>query len=187
MSNNKSQKDSQASTLAALLKDKPKRGRPPRVVSRQNVYVALSKEQKEQMSELAMYLPSELVRADLPDLAISILSARFEALRRAVADREQEIPEGITDLESLYLLWDLPLPGEEKESKWTSIRVSPQQAIELGRVHGTFNAVFGATRSQTFRLGLVLLTHFLKNEAHYNASTLTTLSDVRKKIQDIYL
>ena len=34
-------------------------------------------------------LPEGLSRADLPDLAISILSARFEALRRAVADREQ--------------------------------------------------------------------------------------------------
>ena len=61
----------------------------------------------------------------------SILTARLEALRVAVAGRNREIPEGITDLESLYLLWDLSLPPEDAPEKWTSIRVSPQQAIEL--------------------------------------------------------
>jgi hypothetical protein len=187
MSNKKPEKDHQSSTLAALLKEKPKRGRPPRVVSRQNVYVALSQAQKEQMSELATYLPDGLARADLPDLAISILSARFEALRRAVADREREIPEGIADLESLYLLWDLPLPDKENETKWTSIRVSPQQVIELGRVHGTLNAVFGVTRSQTFELGLVLLAQFLTNESLYDPSVSATLSDLRKTVRGIYL
>lgn len=34
------------STLAALLKEKPRRGRPSHNVSRQNVYVALAKSQK---------------------------------------------------------------------------------------------------------------------------------------------
>ncbi|MCP4423498.1 MAG: hypothetical protein GY803_03300 [Chloroflexi bacterium] len=180
-------KPKKASTLAALLEEKPKRGRPPRAVSRQNVYVALSKEQKEQMNNLAACLPKELARADLPDLAISILSARFDAVRLAVADREQEIPEGITDLESLYLLWDLPLPDRKNETKWTSIRVSPQQVIELGRAQGTFNAVFGATRSQTFELALVLLTQFLQDESLHDPKESSTLSDLRKKIRSIYL
>ncbi len=186
MSDNKP-KDHKASTLAALLKEKPKRGRPPRAVSRQNVYVALSKEQKEQMKNLATYLPKNLARADVPDLAISILSARFDALRLAVADREQEIPEGITDLDALYLLWDLPLPDRTNETRWTSIRLSPQQIIELGRVQGTFKAVFGTTRSQTFGLALVLLTHFLQDGTLYDPNEPATLSDLRKKIRGIYL
>ncbi len=187
MSTSKIKKKRQASTLAALLEEKPKRGRPPRAVSRQNVYVALSQEQKKKMTELATQLPEGLSRADLPDLAISILSARFEALRQAVADREREMPEGITDLESLYLLWDLPVQIKEDESKWTSIRVSPQQAIELGRIHGTLNAVFGANRSQTFSLGLVLLTHFMADESISDWPTSMTLSGLRKKIHSIYL
>ena len=41
-------------TLAALLEEKPNRGRPPRQVSRQNVYVTLSKSQKQQMKALAV-------------------------------------------------------------------------------------------------------------------------------------
>ena len=81
-----------ASTLAALLEEKPKRGRPPRNVSRQNIYVALSGVQKEGMSQLAARLPKGLVRADLPDLAISFLAAQLEGLRRDVADRDREIP-----------------------------------------------------------------------------------------------
>jgi hypothetical protein len=105
------------------------------------------------------------VRADLPDLAISVLTARMEALRLAVAGRNREIPEGVTDLESLYLLWDLPLPPEDAPEKWTSIRVSPQQAIELGRAHGTLNAAFGANRSQVFSLGLALLEQFLAGQS----------------------
>lgn len=187
MSSVKPKKKLQASTLAALLEEKPKRGRPPRAVSRQNVYVALSKTQKQQMDDLVAYLPDGLSRADLPDLAISILSARFEALRQAVADREQEIPEGVTDLESLYLLWDLALPEKTNSGKWTSIRVSPQQVIELGRVHGTLNAIFGANRSQTFDLGLTLLSHFLRNSDLHDPSKFMSLSELRKKMQGIYL
>lgn len=173
-----------ASTLAALLEEKPKRGRPPRAVSRQNVYVALSDDQKKSMKRLANRLPEGLVRADLPDLAITILAARLEALHRAVSDRNREIPEGITDLESLYLLWDLPLPSQNSDPRWTSIRVSPQQTIELGRVQGTLNAVFGANRSQTFQLALSLLIQFL--EGNTLKSTIS-LEDLRKKILSIYL
>ena len=46
-------KDKRESTLAALLEEKQKRGRPKRAISRQNVYVALSLEQKEQLGRLA--------------------------------------------------------------------------------------------------------------------------------------
>lgn len=158
-----SREEKAPSTLTALLKEKPKRGRPPRSVSRKNVYVALSETQKKTMSQLAQELPDWLNRSDLPDLAITILSARMEALRQAVADRDREIPEGITDLESLYLLWDLPLPEKtDNDEKWTSIRVSPQQSIELGRVHGTLKVLFGTNRSQAFALGLSLLFQYLR-------------------------
>ena len=174
-----------ASTLAALLKEKPRRGRPPRAVSRQNVYVTLSDEQKERMKRLADCLPEGLSRADLPDLAITILSARLEALHRAVSDRNREIPEGITDLESLYLLWDLSLPMQNSDPRWTSIRVSPQQTIEFGRVQGTLNAVFGANRSETFQLALALLTQFLEDSTL--KSTSASLEDLRKRIASIYL
>lgn len=174
-----------ASTLAALLKEKPKRGRPLHNVSRQNVYVALTKLQKKRMKQLAGLLANEISRADISDLAISVLSARLEALRRAVADRNREMPEGITDFESLFLLWDLPLPSAKAtESNWTSIRVSPQQIIELGRAHGTLNAVFGANRSQTFGLALSLLEQLI--EDHPLIQQYSTVEELRKFIIDIH-
>ncbi|MCA9970895.1 MAG: hypothetical protein KC425_11805 [Anaerolineales bacterium] len=173
-----------ASTLAALLEEKPKRGRPERAIKRQNVYVALSAEQKALMKRLAGQLPDGLGRADLPDLAVSVLAARLEALRRAVAGRNREIPEGITDMASLFLLWDLALPPDDPERKWTSIRLSPQPAIELGRAHGTLNAVFGANRSQTFELALLLLAQFLED---YPTEAGLKLLQLREKILDIYL
>lgn len=150
-----------SSTMAALLEEKPKRGRPRHAVSRQNVYVALRPEEKLLMKQLVNYLPEGLKRADLADLAVTALTARLEALRRAVAGRSREIPEGVTDLESLYLLWDLPLPPVGVEEHWTSIRVSPQQVIELGRAHGALNAAFGGSRSQTFSLALSILEQYL--------------------------
>lgn len=180
---NKQQKDS---TLAALLKDKPHRGRPRHAISRQNVYVELSKDEKQHMTELGKQLPQGLVRADVPDLAIMVLAARMEGLRRAVAGRTREIPEGITDLESLYLLWDLPLPdGAPPLKKWTSIRVSPQQAIDLGRAHGTLNVLFGATRSDVFGLALSLLDSFI--EGKMPAELGDSLLELREQILDIYL
>jgi len=178
------QNKDRTSTLAELLKDKPKRGRPPHPVSRQNVYVALTPEEKKEMKRLAVSLPANLSRADLPDLAIAVIAARLEALRRAVADRNREIPEGVTDLESLYLLWDLTIPKNQTERKWTSIRVSPQEAIELGRAHGTLNAAFGANRSETFSLALILLAQFL--EDHPVPET-ATLGEIRKTIMSNYL
>lgn len=174
-----------ASTMAALLKEKPKRGRPRRAVARQNVYVALTPAQKEAMRDLAAQLPKGLVRADIPDLAISTLAVRMEALRRAVADRSREIPEGITDLESLYLLWDLPLPLPDDSARWTSLRVSPQQAIELGRVQGTLHVLFGTNRSETFSLALALLQQLLEDYPMNDDAM--TLDKLRQKITDIYL
>ena len=168
------------STLKELMRDKPHRGRPRRQVARQNVYVALHPEQKAQLGELAALLPKALGRADLPDLAVSVLTARVEALRTAVAGRTREIPEGVTDLESFYLLWDVPLPNREPADRWTSIRLSPQQVLELGRVHGTLNAAFGANRSEVFGLALALLAQFL--ERHPLAEAEMGLSDVREMI-----
>lgn len=133
------------------------------------------------MYELTANLPKGLVRADLPDLAISFLAARLDALRRDVADRGREIPEGVTDMDSLYLLWDLPLPEKSTSSKWTSIRVSPQQAIELGRAQGTLNAIFGANRSEVFSLGLTLLDQFLQRDSLHESRM--TLAELRDKIR----
>ena len=161
MSQKNSKKDN---TLAALLKDKPKRGRPPRQVSRQNVYVALSKSQRRQIKEMVKLLPEGLSRADIPDMAVNLFSIRMELLREAVSGRNREIPEGITDLDSLYLLWDLPLHEKEEEVNWTSIRLSPQQVISLCRVNGILKALFGATRSEVFGLALAMLNQFLHEE-----------------------
>lgn len=173
------------STLAALLRDKPKRGRPRREVSRESVYIELSEEQKERMSEMAGQLPEAFARADIADLAIMVLAARLEALRRAVAGRTREIPEGITDLDSLYLLWDLPSPEDEGDARWTSVRVSPQQAIELGRAHGTLNVLFGATRSEVFGLGLSLLEGFIEHDLVDDE--IASLLEMKECITDLYL
>ena len=74
--------------------------------------------------------------------------------------------------------WDEMKPTpEEFEEKWTSIRVSPQQVIELGRVHGALNAAFGASRSQSFSLALALLKDFLEHQSLQG--TEMTLAEVR--------
>jgi hypothetical protein len=118
------------------------------------------------------------------DLAITVVNERLEALRRAVAGRDREIPEGITDMESLYLLWDLPLPPKEVAETWTSVRCSPQQVIELGRVHGALNAAFGASRSETFSLALALLDSYLN--ANDIQDKELTLDEMRKNIQESF-
>ena len=51
---------------------------------------------------------------------------------------------------------------------------------ELGRVHGTLNAAFGANRSEVFGLALALLAQFL--ERHPLAEAEMGLSDVREMI-----
>jgi len=173
------------STIAALLEDKPKRGRPRRAVSRKNVYVALSASQKGEMQMMAANLPKGLSRSDIPDMAVNLLAARLDMLRQSVADRDREIPEGITDLDSLYLLWDLPLPSNTEEAKWTSIRLSPQQAIQLGSAHGTLNALFGVNRSEVFSLTLALLQQFLSVDLA--DKQYTSLSEVGEWVTRIYL
>lgn len=170
------------STYAALVEEKPKRGRPRRAVSRQNVYVSLTKEQKLLVKSMTGRLPGGLVRADIPDMAVNLLSVRLEVLRFAVADRNREIPEGITDLESLYLLWDLPLPADDGLSKWTSIRLSPQRVIELGRSQGVLNALFGVNRSQVYGLSLILFSQFLDNEMAVEETTLDSVIDFINRI-----
>ena len=56
--------DKKEGTLAALLEEKRRRGRPRRAISRRNVYVALSTEQKDQMRHLAGMLPAGLIFFD---------------------------------------------------------------------------------------------------------------------------
>ncbi|HOU42515.1 MAG TPA: hypothetical protein PK829_14705 [Promineifilum sp.] len=175
--------EQKVSTLKELLRDKPRRGRPRRMVARQNVYVAMRPEQKGLMDALGERLPLGLGRPDVPDVAVSVLTARLEALRSAVAGRTREIPEGVTDLESLFLLWDLTPPQPEAAGapeRWTSIRLSPQQALELGRATGTLNAAFGAGRSEVFGLALALLAQFL--ERYPLAGAEMDLGEVREMI-----
>jgi hypothetical protein len=78
LTNKEEQKDS---TLAALLRDKTRRGRPPREISRQNVYVELTQQQKQRLSQLAEQLPEAFVRADIADLAIMVLATRLDEAR----------------------------------------------------------------------------------------------------------
>jgi hypothetical protein len=170
-----------SSTLSALLQDRPKRGRPKHQVRRQSVYISLSAEDKELIARLGDELAEGLGRADVADLAVTILNAKMESLRRAVAGRNREIPEGVTDLEALYLLWDLSPPPPVTAARWTSVRVSPQQVIELGRVQGTLNAAFGASRSEAFGLALALLVQFLNVKPLVGQAM--TLSQVREAIQ----
>jgi hypothetical protein len=177
--------DKKEGTLAALLEEKRKRGRPRRAISRKNVYVALSPDQKDQMRQLTDLLPDGLNRSDIPDMAITLLATRMELLRQAVAGRDREIPEGITDLDSLYLLWDLPLARDSGEAKWTSIRLSPQQAIDLGRTHGLLKVLFGTSRSQVFALALALLTQFMQTEM--TNKRYTSIEEVNDWIARIYL
>jgi hypothetical protein len=175
------------STLAALLQEKRKRGRPRRAVSRQSVYVALTPEQRGQLTSQAAQLPKGLSRADIPDMAVHLLATRMEVLRRAVADRNREIPEGITDLDSLYLLWDLSLPQPNGEVDWTSVRLSPQRAIELGRTHGVLNALFGASRSEVFGLALALFGQFLLSELAGSPGQQASVEEIERAISRIYL
>jgi hypothetical protein len=149
------------------------------------VYVELTTAQKEFVTELSERLPEPFARADVADLAIMVLAARLEGLRRAVAGRTREIPEGITDLESLYLLWDLPLVDPEEKPQWTSIRVSPQQAIDLGRAHGTLKVLFGASRSDVFVLALALLDHFIAEDLEETDGD--SLIEMGEAIADVYL
>lgn len=178
-------KQREESTLAALLREKPKRGRPRHAVSRQSVYVALAPQQKALMAELGDCLAGDLSRADVPDMAVMLLAVRLEELRRAVADRDREMPEGITAMESLYLLWDVPLPGDA-EASWTSIRLSPQQVIQLGRAQGLLHALFTANRSEVFSLGLGLLNLLIKNDT-FPLALVDTLTSFEAHISDIYL
>jgi hypothetical protein len=173
------------STLAALLEGKPKRGRPPRAVSRRNIYVELTKEQKKQTAQIARMSSDGLKRADIPDLAVNLLNIRLALLRREVADRDREIPEGVTDLDSLYLLWDLPLPSSTDESNWTSIRLSPQESIELGRLHGVLKAIFGVNRSQVYWLCLALFWEFFN--ARLEGKRVGSLPETIDWMESIYL
>ncbi len=156
-SNKKSPKKHRDNTLAALLKEKPSRGRPRSAVPRQSVYVSLSVDQKGTIGALAKSTPAGIKRADIPDMAVMLLTTKLETLRNAVAGRDRELPEGITDMRALYYLWDLGDHKDTSEKAWTSIRLSPNWAIEFGRLQGQFNALFGANRSDVFELALVLL------------------------------
>ncbi len=167
------------STLAALLKEKPRRGRPRHAVTRQSVYVALTKQQKQSISEMAKRTPAGINRADIPDMAIILLSSRLSRLRLAVSGRDRELPEGITDLRGLYYLWDLPTENDDGEAKWTSIRLSPTWVVEFGRLQGTFNALFGANRSDVFALALSLLDY----QTQQQPNLYKTLDEFEKSLE----
>ncbi len=175
------------STLAALLREKPRRGRPRHAISRQSVYLALSEAQKEAMARLAQRLPPAFERADVPDLAIGALTARLDALRRAVADRSKQMPEGITDIKALYYLWDLPAPTDGAVGKWTSIRLSPVQIVNFGRLQGMFKALFGSTRSEVFGLALATLVQFVEQGHLETPSPIATFESFEARLNRVYL
>lgn len=161
-------------TFRELLTDKHKRrpGRPYRAVPRQSVYVELSTDQKQQIGTIGRQL-IHFTRADVPDMAVMILNMRMEAIRLAVVGRSREMPEGITDMQSLYFLWDVAPVESMMMTKWTSIRLSPQQVDEFGALQGRFNLLFGANRSQVFTLALALLTQLVAKDEKTVVTILT--------------
>lgn len=172
-------------TFRELVTDKRKPGRPRHTVQRQSVYVELSPDQKIQIGDLGRRL-ARFKRSDVPDMAVMTLATRIEAIRIAVAGRAREMPEGITDMQSLYFLWDIPPVGESAESKWTSIRLSPQQVDEFGSLQGRFSLLFGANRSHVFTLALALFAQLVTLEEE-NLNTLTTLEQFNRFLTDNYL
>ena len=179
-------RNQRSDTFAALTREKTRRGRPKSATPRQSVYVALSKAQKQRLSQLAKQFPATLKRADIPDMCVMVLSTRMEQIRRAVAGRDRELPEGITDMESLYFLWDLPLPDMKAEAAWTSVRLSPLQVVEFGRLQGTFKALFGATRSEVFMLAMTLLDD-MTLIPQQNAYPYATLDEYHTYLVNTYL
>jgi hypothetical protein len=63
--------------------------------------------------------------------------------------------------------------------------LTPQQAIELGRAHGTLKALFGVNRSQVFGLSLALLYQFFREEMV--EKRYSSVEDVHNWITRIYL
>lgn len=177
----------QDSTLAALLRDKPRRGRPQRSIPRQTVYVALSDAQKELLGQLAVDLSPIFERSDVPDLAVMVLSARVDALRRAVSDRSAEVPEGVTDLKALYYLWDLPMQIEEETLRWTSVRLGPAQVVAFGRLQGMFNALFGSNRSQVFGLAIAALERCIHHDLPEVGTIIDDFDSFEGVLTQIYL
>ena len=163
------------STLAALLKTKPGRGRPHSLLRRQSVYVALAPIHKSWLKELAEALPLGIKRSDVPDIAVAHLAFQFEQLRNAVADRDRELPEGITDIDDLYFLWDLRPLNTPLDPKWTSIRLSESRIVEFGQLQGVFKVLFGSTRSEVFYLALTFLGDFASRHAHLKHERLTPI------------
>lgn len=138
----------------------------------------MTRAQKAKLGRIAKQTPAGLKRADVPDMAVILLSSRLARLRNAVSGRSRELPEGITDIQSLYYLWDIPISNVQDEAKWTSIRLSPQWSVEFGRLQGTFNALFGSTRSEVFDLALDLLDCLIgESEPSY-----TSLNDFEQAI-----
>ena len=123
-----------------------------------------------------------LARADLADLAITMLNgAPGSAAARGRRSQPRDPRGGHRYGLSLSAVGSATA-AEGREEKWTSVRVSPQQVIELGRAHGTLNAAFGASRSDTFSLGLVLLDRYM-SAGDFQDSDLT-LEEMRQNIQE---
>lgn len=186
MSKGEKARSPRESTLAALLEGKPKRGRPRSAVPRQSVYVALTDGQKHLLTTIGDALPADFSRADIPDMAVALLSARLDQVRQAVADRDRDLPEGITDIESLYFLWDLVPPPAGAETKWTSVRLSPQQVVQFGRLQGILKALFGSTRSDVFALALALLASFAAQPQNKHTAY-ASVRDFDLYVQDRFL
>ena len=51
-----------------------------------------------------------------------------------------------------------------RKTKWTTVRLSPQHVVDLGRAQGGLGALFGASRSDVFGLSLALLRQFLEED-----------------------
>lgn len=152
-------------------------------VSRQSVYVALSPEQKALVNELADCLAGDLGRADISQYGRHV--GAVGSVAPGCFGSEQEDAERDCPGIGLFVV------GCAFAAPWpmavgTSIRLSPQQVIQLGRAQGLLHALFNANRSEVFSLGLGLLNILLKSDS-FPLASVASLTAFEDEITRIYL
>jgi hypothetical protein len=120
-------------------------------------------------------------QSELAGLGVEVLGRQLDKMANAIGRKDNILPAGVVDLESLYLIWNLEFPSDY-QTRPTTVYLLPGQSVQLGLVRSQLRLQIRVNQSELLNLGLALLWDMVSDSE--KQAKVRTIKDLAKVILD---
>ncbi len=166
-------------TFRRLNEQRKRRGRPPAAQPRHPVQLWLLPSEYDRLGNLSERWPAlKLSRSHILGLGIRALGQRLAALRANMEGSGADLPIGVLDLESLYLLWDLEPTANNSARKRYQLTLMDDEKWQLADMTVVLSRSISVNRSRVAGLSIANLSDSIAKVVADEIDSAQTLEEV---------